>query len=209
MVDTSATSYSRAWPMERRTGGRTLQKIVEVCPSGIIAEDLGIIPKSIHDMRKRHSIPGMAVLQFSNEDPGNPHHPDNHRKDTVAYTGTHDNNTTVGWGNIPVEDMIISAMTSPAGLCVIPIQDVLQLGSEARMNTPERRKATGAGHLSGRSWNQCQLSGSERTLLDFDHGPNHAVPSLQTNSELRTCQYFQSELIFYSATSLPQIHHHW
>jgi 4-alpha-glucanotransferase len=78
----------------------------------------------------------MAVLQFSNEDPDNPHHPDNHRKDTVVYTGTHDNNTTVGWGNIPVEDMIISAMTSPAGLCVIPIQDVLQLGSEARMNTP-------------------------------------------------------------------------
>ena len=117
-------------------GDELLQKIVEVCPSGIIAEDLGIIPKSIHDMRKRHSIPGMAVLQFSNEDPSNPHHPDNHRKDTVVYTGTHDNNTTVGWGNIPVEDMIISAMTSPARLCVIPIQDVLQLGSEARMNTP-------------------------------------------------------------------------
>lgn len=117
-------------------GDELLRKIIEICPSGIIAEDLGIIPRSIHDMRERHSIPGMAVLQFSNDDPDNPHHPNNHREDTVVYTGTHDNNTTVGWGKVPVKSMITTAMMSPARLCIIPIQDVLQLGSEARMNTP-------------------------------------------------------------------------
>ena len=54
----------------------------------------------------------------------------------VVYTGTHDNDTTVGWGKRPVELMIRTAMKSPASLCIIPLQDVLQLGSEARMNTP-------------------------------------------------------------------------
>jgi 4-alpha-glucanotransferase len=54
----------------------------------------------------------------------------------VVYTGTHDNDTTVGWGEKPVRDLIQEALNSPATLAIIPLQDVMGLGSEARMNTP-------------------------------------------------------------------------
>tara|TARA_B100001113_G_scaffold313545_1_gene278642 strand:- start:1015 stop:2325 length:1311 start_codon:yes stop_codon:yes gene_type:complete len=121
---------------ENGPGDNLLKILKDAYPHGIIAEDLGIIPKTVENLRKRYEIPGMAVLQFSNEDTDNPHHPENHRENMVVYTGTHDNDTTVGWGKRPVELMIRTAMKSPAFLCIIPLQDVLQLGSEARMNTP-------------------------------------------------------------------------
>tara|TARA_B100000902_G_scaffold34549_1_gene41550 strand:+ start:8447 stop:9712 length:1266 start_codon:yes stop_codon:yes gene_type:complete len=125
---------------EKGPGDDLLKILMDISPRGIIAEDLGIIPKSVENLRKQHGIPGMAVLQFANEDSGNPHSPENHRENMVVYTGTHDNDTTVGWGEKPVEEMIITAMQSPAFLCIIPLQDVLKLGSEARMNTPGTTK---------------------------------------------------------------------
>jgi len=114
-----------------------LEAILEVSPAGkIVAEDLGIIPKSVVELRKKYGISGMAVLHFANDDVDNPHNPENHTEDMVVYTGTHDNDTTAGWGGKPVRDLIQEALNSPATLAIIPLQDIMELGSEARMNTP-------------------------------------------------------------------------
>jgi 4-alpha-glucanotransferase len=94
----------------------------------------------------------MVVLQFAtNRDPGNPHLLRNHVEQSVVYTGTHDNDTAVGWwarltdaqrkttglaGQEPSWELIATAWRSVAALAIAPLQDVLALGSEARMNTP-------------------------------------------------------------------------
>jgi len=121
------------------------------------AEDLGYITPDVHALRERHHIPGMAVLQFGFGDPGaHVYLPHRLTPDRVVYTGTHDNNTTVGWWNSSATEyekrsalaylgcsedginwaLIRAAQTSPASLSVVPLQDVLGLGSEARLNTP-------------------------------------------------------------------------
>lgn len=121
------------------------------------AEDLGFITPDVHRLRENHHIPGMAVLQFGFGDPGaHVYLPHRLTPDRVVYTGTHDNDTTVGWWNSSTgeyekrsvlaylgcpEDgihwaMIRAAQDSPASLSVVPLQDVLGLGSEARLNTP-------------------------------------------------------------------------
>ena len=120
------------------------------------AEDLGMITPDVLALRDRHSIPGMAVLQFAFGDPGAhaylPHRLPSNR---VIYTGTYDNDTCVGWWcNLtgkereavlalvgPCEDgpnwgLIRLAQSSPADFSVVPLQDILGLGSEARLNTP-------------------------------------------------------------------------
>ncbi len=122
----------------------------------IIAEDLGIIPPEVINLRKRHNLPGMAVLQFGFEGDldTNPHHPRNILHDQVTYTGTHDNDTTIGWynqatneiksnlselaneGEKPLETMLRLAQSTDAGLAIIPIQDILGLDSSCRMNAP-------------------------------------------------------------------------
>jgi 4-alpha-glucanotransferase len=121
------------------------------------AEDLGYITPDVHELRERLNIPGMAVLQFGFGDPGaHIYLPHTYTKAKVVYTGTHDNDTVLGWWNSsatererchvqsylgPCQDglhwgMIRAAINSVASLAVIPLQDVLGLGSEARMNVP-------------------------------------------------------------------------
>ena len=117
-------------------GDEFLSEIISTTKGDIIAEDLGIIPESVSQLRKRHNLPGMVILQFSNNDSSNPHNPTNHTPDTVVYTGTHDNDTTVGWGIKPVDETVKDALNSVSDLAIIPLQDILKLGSEARMNTP-------------------------------------------------------------------------
>jgi 4-alpha-glucanotransferase len=136
-----------------------LNAILEVCPaSGLVAEDLGIIPPSVVAMRKRYDIPGMAVLHFAGDNKDNPHNPENHTEDLVVYTGTHDNDTTVGWGKKPVRELMQIALASKANLAIIPLQDVMGLGGEARMNTP----GTDSGNWSWRfEWAEL----SEESLL--------------------------------------------
>lgn len=124
-----------------------------------IAEDLGMITAEVHALRKRLQIPGMAVMQFGFGDPGaHIYLPHKFEPNTVVYTGTHDNDTTPGWWqNMASEEekrhavtylgmpqdgiewaFIRAAEGSVAKLCVIPLQDVLGLGSEARMNVPSK-----------------------------------------------------------------------
>jgi 4-alpha-glucanotransferase len=125
----------------------------------LIAEDLGMITEPVHALRKQFLLPGMNVLQF--QLPGSekePYAPQSHELNSVVYTGTHDNDTSLGWFRsdvlpfperlerlktwIPCDEsnfaweFIELAWDSPAALAVTPLQDVLGLGSESRMNTP-------------------------------------------------------------------------
>jgi len=122
----------------------------------LIAEDLGIITDDVVALRKKYGLPGMKILHFAFDNDGhNPYLPHNHTRDTVIYTGTHDNNTTVGWYNQlsdhvrqrvqeylahPAEAMpwplIKSALASPASWAMLPFQDLLALDEQHRMNTP-------------------------------------------------------------------------
>ncbi|HET6176722.1 MAG TPA: 4-alpha-glucanotransferase [Candidatus Sulfotelmatobacter sp.] len=120
------------------------------------AEDLGYITPEVHALRERLQIPGMSVLQFGFGDEGAHIYLPHRAVGKVIYTGTHDNDTVVGWWNSGAAEherrnaqayvgrcedgihwgFIRAAQCSPAGLSIIPLQDVLGLGSEARMNTP-------------------------------------------------------------------------
>lgn len=125
----------------------------------LVAEDLGVITDEVIELKESFELPGMKVLQFAfdgNND--NPHLPHCHEVNDVVYTGTHDNDTTLGWAcnennfnktyfeqyvgrnNETAEQlawsMIRLAMSSVSFLCMLPMQDVLMLDSSARMNTP-------------------------------------------------------------------------
>jgi 4-alpha-glucanotransferase len=122
----------------------------------IIAEDLGIITPDVEQLRDQFNFPGMKILQFAfDSGPDNPYLPANHIENSVIYTGTHDNNTSLGWWNgldeagrqrvrnfldNPCDNMpwplIEVALSSIANMAIIPLQDFLSLGEEGRMNIP-------------------------------------------------------------------------
>ena len=122
----------------------------------IIAEDLGVITAEVEKLRDHFHLPGMKILQFAfDSGPANPYLPHNHLPNSVIYTGTHDNNTTLGWWNSlqpesqqqvreylkrPCRDMpaplLDSALASVANLSIIPMQDLLALDASSRMNRP-------------------------------------------------------------------------
>jgi len=125
----------------------------------LIAEDLGYITPEVHAMRQRWGMPGMRILQFAFDNPGaHIYLPHRYETNTVVYTGTHDNDTLLGWWQNGASAeirrqaeaylgrdadgmnwaFIRAALDSPANLCIVPLQDVLGLGSEARMNIPSR-----------------------------------------------------------------------
>ena len=124
--------------------------------SRIIAEDLGIIPQDVIDLRLQFNLRGMAILQFGfgKDCDKSPHHPSNINSMQVVYTGTHDNDTLLGWwessndiikanvrsitGNCEdvVGSIINVAKECAAPMCIIPLQDILRLDSSGRMNVP-------------------------------------------------------------------------
>jgi 4-alpha-glucanotransferase len=134
----------------------------------IIAEDLGMITPEVEKLRDEFGFPGMKILQFAfDSGADNPYLPENHVVNSVVYTGTHDNDTTLGWWqslargqkdrvrdylgvrhpDMPWE-LIRLAMSSIAGLCVIPCQDILGLGKSARFNTPGQATGNWTWQLS-------------------------------------------------------------
>ena len=144
-------------------GEKLLESLArELGPLPLIAEDLGVITPGVHALRERFGFPGMRILQFAFDageagvlSPDNRFLPHNHERDSVVYTGTHDNDTTRGWYEgrtteereylhrySPPSDpeiewrFIRMALASVCRFAVFPLQDVLGLGSEARMNTP-------------------------------------------------------------------------
>jgi 4-alpha-glucanotransferase len=152
----------------------------------LIAEDLGVITEDVIALRDALALPGMAILQLAFEDPSGgfaetrflPH---NHRRRLVVYTGTHDNDTLLGWwsslkpamrakalaylrsdGREIHWDFIVNALASVAYLAVFPLQDVLGFGSEARMNRP----GSGAGNWLWRCTSEQLDSGDNARLAD-------------------------------------------
>ncbi len=103
----------------------------------VIAEDLGRITPAVHRLRDELGFPGMVVLLWAFDGSrSNPHRLENHRPNQVVYTSTHDTETVAGWGRKEPWEMIELAYGSRARLAIVPAQDVLGLGNEARMNRP-------------------------------------------------------------------------
>jgi len=156
----------RAWSIpaeapDARTGawidapGPALMAALDEVPVGFIAEDLGLVTPEVDALRNAHGLLGMAVHQFGfGAEPFSPHTPSMTPEDVVAYPGTHDNDTVLGWWNNAEEttrerareagvtdehphvDLIRLGLKSAARWYIAPLQDVLGLPSEARMNTP-------------------------------------------------------------------------
>jgi 4-alpha-glucanotransferase len=163
----------------------------------LIAEDLGVITPDVVDLRDRFRLPGTRVLQFAFDGhPDNPYLPHNFVPNTVVYTGTHDNNTTRGWfGELsdsrrqvlwrylgrPAgdEDVVAPALmqlawSSTAALAMAPLQDLLNLGAEARMNVPGRA----AGNWRWRCTDEVLSPVAFRRLRDLTETSNRAgVPA--------------------------------
>jgi 4-alpha-glucanotransferase len=136
----------------------SLQKTMGRLP--VLAENLGVITTEVEDLRHDFGLPGMHVLQFAFDgDPGNSHLPAQHEINGVVYTGTHDNDTTRGWfeslddsaRNYIAQTLAVDQASIPAALtraaldsrcvwAIFPMQDLLGLGSEARLNTPGEAK---------------------------------------------------------------------
>ncbi len=139
--------------------------------ASIVAEDLGTITDDVTEAMARHGIPGMKILLFAfgEDNPEHPYLPENYDEDSVVYTGTHDNNTVRGWWAEETDeeirrrvaeylerdqidpdelpwDVIRLALESKSRLAIVPMQDLLGLGAESRMNTP----ATASGNWSWR-----------------------------------------------------------
>jgi 4-alpha-glucanotransferase len=143
-----------------------LQRELKELP--VVAENLGVITPEVEQLRQEFGFPGMSLLQFAfgNDPQGPSFRPHNYKRELVAYTGGHDNDTTVGWWtstgvgestrtaedilqereftrsylefeNEPIHWAFIrTVMASVAAIAIVPLQDVLGLGSEARMNLP-------------------------------------------------------------------------
>ncbi len=142
----------------------------------LVAEDLGIITPEVEKLRLDFGLPGMKVLQFAfMTDASNEYLPHNYSPGFVAYTGTHDNNTTLGWlkslkgeerdkvrlyiegtGREALRNAVEMVWASIASTAIAPLQDILQLGGKARMNTP----GTANGNWGWRfKWEQLKKSG--------------------------------------------------
>ena len=155
-IPASATS-AKDGHWVRAPGRELLQLVRDRCPQlCLVAENLGTISPEVEALRAEFSLPGMVILQFAFDgNPDNPYLSHRHQIGDIVYTGTHDNNTTLGWFhslddhlkgrvyqyyNHPEEGMpwmlIAQAMASPCLTAIVPFQDYLGLDERHRMNTP-------------------------------------------------------------------------
>jgi 4-alpha-glucanotransferase len=184
------TAINGAWV---KAPGLKLFKALEqvLGPLPLVAEDLGLITAEVDALRMEMKMPGMKVIQFGFSDKSaHMHLPQQYTPGTVAYTGTHDNDTTQGWWETaneatksavealvgpvdgrPVWPLIRATEASVAQLAVVPVQDLLELGSEARMNTP----AVGAGNWGWRvpegSWT-AEIAGRLAAIVEVTDREN-------------------------------------
>jgi 4-alpha-glucanotransferase len=163
-------------------GEKLFEQLHQALPDlELVAEDLGVITPEVDALRKAYHLPGMKILQFAfSGGADNPYLPFQHTRDSVVYTGTHDNDTTLGWykglddGTREFVDdylgkprevmpwpMIRVALASRANLAILPFQDVLSLDSACRMNTP----GTTEGNWNWRfDWHQIKHGTAKRLL---------------------------------------------
>ena len=184
------TAVHGAWI---KAPGRALFRALEAAlgPLPLVAEDLGLITPEVDALRLELGLPGMKVLQFGFSDKGaHIHLPHRFTPATVVYTGTHDNDTTQGWwhalgktertavealvgpvGRHPAWPLIRAAHASMAQVAIVPAQDLLELDSEARMNTP----AVPDGNWSWRAPEGCwapELAARLAALVDVTDRDN-------------------------------------
>lgn len=171
-------------------------------PLPLVAEDLGLITKEVDALRVELGMPGMKVLQFGFGDKGaHIHLPHRFVPGCVAYTGTHDNDTTLGWwktagatvqaavedyvGPVPVVDgvarpawpLIRATAASVAELAIVPVQDLLELGSEARMNTPAVPSGNWSWRAPAGSWTP-ELAAKLAALVDVTDRENDPLAEI-------------------------------
>ena len=174
-------------------------------PLPLVAEDLGLITPEVEALRLELGLPGMKVLQFGFSDKGaHTHLPHHYTPSTVTYTGTHDNDTTLGWWNLaskkerkavqalvgpvdegPVWPLIRAANASVAEMAIVPAQDLLELGSEARMNTP----AVPAGNWAWRAPEACwtgELAARLAALAEVTDRDNDPLGEAEEEAESKT-----------------------
>ena len=165
-------------------------------PMPIIAEDLGLITPDVELLRRRFAFPGMRILQFAfGGDASNTYLPHHHERDAVVYPGTHDNDTTVGWWTAASEHersfarqylgfdgddiawaLIRCACASVADTAIVAMQDVLSLGSDARLNFPGQANGWWTWRMQ---WHQVDDSHAQRLKSlgrMFDRLPSGAQP---------------------------------
>lgn len=146
---------------EKGPGAELFDAVKRECPGlELVAEDLGFITEDVKRLLTHTGYPGMRVLQFAFTEGGGDHLPHNYNRNSVVYTGTHDNHTAAGWFKSAPEKAVSAAcrymnladctkdafcngfirlaMGSVADTCIIPVQDCLQLGDECRINIPGR-----------------------------------------------------------------------
>ncbi len=166
-------------------GAEILSALVDAAgPGTLVAEDLGVITPPVEELRTRFGLPGMKVLQFAFDgDPDNAYLPAHHGEQHVVYTGTHDNDTTLGWWRLADEStrqqvrslladpdepmpwaLVRLALGSTARLSVVPAQDLLGLGSESRMNTPGTATGNGTWRAPAGAFDD-RLAARVRTLV--------------------------------------------
>ena len=170
--------------------GADIFDVVQKALGGLpfIAEDLGIITPDVSALRDAFHLPGTRVLQFAFDGHAdNPHRPDNYVPNTVVYTGTHDNSTTRGWyEDLPVAErrnlwryvkraggtsadaspaLLRLAWSSVAALAIAPLQDVLDLGKDARMNLP----GSAEGNWRWRCTGEMLSASAFESLRDLTH----------------------------------------
>ena len=151
----------------------------ELPDAAIIAEDLGFLTESVKELLSTSGFYGMKVLQFAFDSrESNDYLPYKYKENSVVYTGTHDNDTILGWEKYAKredvayakkylrtenlgEGMMAAALASPCNLCILTMQDILSLGASARMNIP----GTKDGNWEWRCTEK-QLLGVSSFLLD-------------------------------------------
>ena len=180
----SETAKNGKWA--KGPGMSLIRALREVCGEGkLIAEDLGVIDENVRKLVKESGCPGMRVMQFGFGDtPENPHLPHNYIKECIAYTGTHDNNTLLGyiWELSPAQRsevlrycgydspewdradayyaVIRTLMASVADTVIIPMQDILRYGGDTRMNVPGMKDGNWGWRIKRE-----QLSGADPARL--------------------------------------------
>ena len=174
-------------------------------PLPVIAEDLGMITSEVEEIRKELGFPGMKVMQFGFGDEGaHAHLPHRLVPNTVIYTGTHDNDTTPGWwstatpeerkqleaytgpvGGRPAWPLLRTAFASVAEVAIVPAQDLLELGSEARMNTPAVPHGNWSWRAPEAGWNpEIAARLAALTLVtDRDNDPIPKTEKVQIHAE--------------------------
>ena len=167
----------------------------------VIAEDLGEITTDVEDARRALGLPGMIIMQFAwspangpelMTDPGNGFLPHRHERDMVVYSGTHDNDTSLGWwrnsstereravmqiylatdGNLASWDLVRASMASVANTAIVPAQDLLNLDSWARMNFPGRAEGNWSWRLQPDQLDQGLAERVRRTTLMYQRCAN-------------------------------------